>query len=213
MDRALRYGETEQAPTRHTPSHDAGTYGETSEAVDINAKGQVARDEQPTGGPDYGHAFVWELNAPRMVDPGMLRSSEVGSAAFAINERCIRASWDYEHANNDRTTVAGAPHLADSFDATSGSVVIESRLSVGGKSSEAVGVSTTVATYVVDTARRAYRRLARLRLGERQHHLGALPGGVYRAVAAINNHNQIVGTSGAKNGQTHAVLWTPRRDT
>ncbi len=173
--------------------------GETSEAVDINAKGQVVGTSNPTGGPDYGHAFVWENG--RMIDLGTLGGKS--SQARAINERGQVIGYS-------TTTTDGGWSTRHAFLWENGRMIDLGTL--GGKSSEAVAINDR--GHVVGHSETASGGLhAFVWENGTMTDLGALPGGVYRAVAAINNHNQIVGTSGTKNGHTHAVLWTPRRDT
>jgi len=210
-----------------------GLGGTRTGAAAINDSGQIVGGSETAAGPT--HAFLWQNG--KMSDLGTLGGA--GSGARAINARgwVVGSSeattgkqhaflfGDYEMVDlgtlgralsqataiNDQGQIIGSVTTA-SGDSTHGF------LSSGGGSAlrrmtdlgEIDPIAINERGQVIGTSRPGYSR-ALLWEGGVLGDLGTLGGP--SIAAAINERDQIVGSSDTRGGATHAVLWTLRRGT
>jgi len=174
----------------------------------INNRGQIigfcTKDENmPSGTRTLGaHAFLWEHN--RMRDLGALPHFDA-SDAIAINEhgQIIGRSYTFS-----RAVTSGHAFLW-----RNGTMIDLGTL--GGDESSAAAINDRgqiVGNAITGARDKDGQRIGHAYLWQNgtMRDLGALSGS--SGAFAINNHSRVVGLSDTKNGETHAVTWTLRRD-
>ena len=191
------------------PFHTIGSW-----AVAINGHTQIAGvSSWDSGGNGYDERpFRWQNG--KMVDlgtrqaaPGALHPGDGHHTVHAINERgqIIGASQTREgklHAilwqNRSPTDLATLGHLNAQSDTTAIS-----------DKGQIIGVSYS-GTEVTDEFGPPGDAYAFVWQDGKLTRLGALAGAKNTRAVAINEHDQIAGSSATKTGQRHAVLWTLR---
>lgn len=204
---------------------DLGTLGgASSDAFDINDRGQVVGTAQTASGPM--HAFLWQngqmidLDPAGVLDSLALQINNEGQVVGGINLQpmlwqdgeVIEVPLDGVGAINDRGDIAGvlgAPHQWRAaiwrrqdriveFESFEGVVGVASVNAINRRGQLAGTVTLT------DTSVRAF-----VSAGRRLVDLGVLPGGSFSFGAGINRFGQVVGEASVPMSiARHAVLWT-----
>ena len=176
-------------PPRYTLVSLGTLGGETSQALAINAQGDVVGDSRRADGATHG--FVWRNG--KMADLGVLPGADFSSAQDI----------------NDRGEIAGVSGITGG--ARSAVLWSNGRMRPlgtlpGGKVS--IGLAINAGGTVVGVSQSSDGNRAFTWRNGTMRNLGILPGGSFSLARGINSAGVVVGQADAEDGTVHATRWT-----